>query len=104
MSKVGPGDPLARLHARQKATHPLAETRQPGSLWRVHGHGHTTIGWIVYRTNDRAPYALYYDGTDAGIQAWCRSFDGLDGAVAFAVQHAAEMRERARTLGPSRVI
>ncbi|KAB1656682.1 hypothetical protein F8O01_09850 [Pseudoclavibacter chungangensis] len=96
------GSILRRIDERSVQTHPNA-TKHSTGVWRVHT-GQRVLGWVRYLGEARRSYALYYDGIDVdGRQAWCRNFETLDAAAAWAVQHAAEIVGHTRLLGPSRV-
>ena len=91
---------LVDFDRRRAQTHPNATTWST-DVWRVH-RGTVTLGWVRYTLRRSALYALYSDGTNAGgQQAWLRSFDTFQSAVAWAVQHADKIVIHRRTLGPS---
>lgn len=94
--KEGADAIIAELERQLREGHPLAETIYPGQVWRVHGHTSSTIAWVRYlvpASGDGPAYHVYRDGFDAdGVRPWVRSFRLLNSAVAFAVQHASELR------------
>lgn len=90
---------LAAIDARQQLSHPHAETIERGQVWRVHGRGESTIAWVRHWTPPHGGKAwhLYYDALDdEGQRVWCYSFDNFNSAVAYAVQHAGEMKRGPR--------
>lgn len=78
----------------QALSHPLAETVWPGQLWRVHGHGKTTIGWVrrIVPPHGGPAFHTYYERhrNADGDRLWVASFEGFNSAVAYVVQHGVE--------------
>lgn len=88
----GADEIIARLERQAREEHPLAETVHPGQVWRVHGHATRTIAWVRYLTPAAGvgpAYHVYRDTT--GLRPWVRSFQSLNSAVAWAVQHVPEL-------------
>jgi hypothetical protein len=91
----GSDEIIARLTAQLREGHPLAETVHMGHVWRVHGHASSTIAWVrcLRAAEGVGPaYHVYRDSPD--VRPWVRSFHSLNSAVAWVVQHAAELRAR----------
>ncbi|GAA4682669.1 hypothetical protein [Frondihabitans cladoniiphilus] len=96
MGVQGSGEAIARILRRPIPSHPLAVPPIPGSFgsWQVRRHRAVPIGYVNMRSVDgRHVFDAYAHCRDAkGGRPWLRTFDTLNSAVAWMVQHEAQLR------------
>jgi hypothetical protein len=90
------GEAIARILRRPIPMHPLAVPPIPGTwgTWQVRRDRATPIGYVNTRSLEgRHVFDAYARCRDKnGGRPWLRTFDTLNSAVAWMIQHEAEIR------------
>ncbi|BDZ48255.1 hypothetical protein GCM10025867_04960 [Frondihabitans sucicola] len=91
MGVQGSGEAIAKILRRPIPSHPLAVPPVPGTYgtWQVRRHRSAPIGYVNMRSlNGRHVYDAYaHCRDDNGGRPWLRTFDTLNSAVAWIIQH-----------------
>jgi hypothetical protein len=96
MGVQGSGEAIAKILRRPIPSHPLAVPPIPGTYgtWQVRRHRAVPIGYVNTRSLDgRHVFDAYaHCRDDNGGRPWLRTFDTLNSAVAWMIQHEVEIR------------
>jgi len=87
---------MRSILAKRREQHPYARPVFPGAhgLWLVQQQPAPPLGYVTTRSSmGRWVFDVYaHCRDDGGRRPWLRTFDTLNAAVAWAVQHEAEIR------------
>lgn len=100
----GSGESVDRILRRPIPSHPLAVPPIPGAfgVWQVRRVPEAPIGYVLSRSERGVMvFHCYAHGRDpAGGRPWLRRADTLNSAVAWMIQHEAELFALSKTLAP----
>lgn len=95
MGVQGRGESVDRMVGRPIASHPLAVPAIKGTFgaWQVRRTRANPIGYVLMRSLDgRSVYDCYAHCRDgSGKRPWLKTFDTLNSAAAWMIQHEAEL-------------
>jgi hypothetical protein len=95
MGVQGSGESVSRFIGRPIPSHPLAvpAIKNTFGAWQVRRHRKNPLGYVLQRSDDgRTVYDCYARCRDGGgKRPWLKTFDTLNAAVAWMIQHEAEL-------------
>ena len=104
MGVRGSGEAAAKILRRPIPTHPLAVPPAPGQfgVWQVRRVRSAPLGYVLSRPElGGVAYHCYAHGRDdAGGRPWLRREGSLNSAVAWMIQHQAELSALTARLHP----
>lgn len=96
MGVQGPGESVNQFIGRPIPSHPFAvpAVKDTFGAWQVRRDRRNPIGYVLHRSLDgRTVYDAYAHCRDeGGKRPWLRTFASLNSAVAWMIQHEADLR------------
>lgn len=96
MGTKGAGEAARSVLSKRRPSHPYAHPPSPGAqgFWLIQVKPGPPLGWVISRSAGNGPryhcYAYCRDREDK--RPWLREFSTLNSAVAWMLQHEADIR------------